>query len=604
MTLRQAADRYGAAAVIVVALAMLVVLMPGNKDKSDSTLNASNTPGLANGGNNASVAGATTDNSVSASVDGTGFASGSGGSSDGAGVGGQTAPAQAGGAVEFGKGPHCRPADGRQVSIERVAPPCVNWLGKDNGGTTAQGVTKDKILIVRFISQVDPATEAILEGAQLADDPALVKGAYQALFTYFNQHYETYGRQVVFQDYNASGPDDNDEQMKADAATIATQIKPFAVWSGSIKTFNTELVSRGIVCICSVTLSSEYYQALPPYSFGALPTSTEYSQMLGEYVGKKLWNRPAKFVGTGFSPTQTAKRKFGLIYLEGVKGKADPEGKRAKDSLVAELAKYGAKFGDGDTIAYTYDPGRNQQDLTTMIARMHGDGVTSIIMYVDPLYPILITNEATRQGYFPEWVVSGTGLSDTTAAGRLYDKQQWPHAFGISPLWVTWATVSKSYGYREAHHGNPNMKPGDEGVLINIYAAVPRLFFTGIQMAGPKLTPQAFAAGMFAYPRSGGTPAQPTFQFTRQYPTAIKDFMEIYWDPNKRGIDERGLEDNGMIMKMHGGKRYVQGQWSTAETEAFHDPTAVSVSDDPAMGGDPDHEQDGHHHTSKCLSCS
>jgi hypothetical protein len=268
------------------------------------------------------------------------------------------------------------------------------------------------------------------------------------------------------------------------------------------------------------------------------------------------------------------------------------------------MGKYGAKFGDGDIFAYTYDPGRNQQDFTNMMIKFHGDGVTSLVMFVDPLSPILITEAATNQSYFPEWIITGSGLSDTTAAGRLYDQTQWQHAFGISPLWVTWATVQKSYGWRETHHGNPAMKDGDEGVLINIYASVPRLLFTGIHMAGPMLTPQAFANGMFTFPRSGGTPATPTAFYTRAYPTAIKDFMEIYYDGSKNGPDERGLSGKGMIMKMHIGQRYTQGQWSTAETQAFNDPTAVDVSDDPKMGGDPDHEQDGHHHTSKCLSCA
>ncbi|MEY2418762.1 MAG: hypothetical protein QOG90_1442 [Actinomycetota bacterium] len=599
MTLRQAVDRYGAAGVILVALALMVVLMPSNKDKTDSTLNTGNNSSVnGNGANGGDQFAQSTDSTLpdGSSVLGT---SGGNGGTGGSGGGGQGTPV-GGSSYEFGKGPHCR-ADGRQVSIERVAPPCVNWIGKDNGGNTSQGVTKDKILIVRFISQVDPATQAILQGAQLADDPAIVKHAYEALFTYFNQHYETYGRQVVFQDYNASGPDDNDEQMKADATTIATHIKPFAVWGGP-KVFGAELASRGVVCVCTVTLSSEFYTSLPPYIWGSLPTSTEYAQQLGEYIGKKLNNRPAKFVGQGWTAPQTAKRKFGLIYLEGIKGKADPEGKRAKDALDSEMAKYGAKFSD--EIAYTYDPGRNQQDITTMIAKLHGDGITSVVMFVDPLYPILITNEARNQAYFPEWIISGSGLSDTTAAGRLYDQTEWTHAFGISPLWITWATVSKSYGYREAHHGDPNMKPGDEGVLINIYASVPRLFFTGIQMAGPKLTPTQFANGMFSYPKSGGTPATPLSYFTRQYPTAIKDFMEIYYDPNKSGIDERGLNGQGEIMKMHLGKRYTQGQWDNKETAAFNDPTAVATSDDPALGGDPDHEQDGHHHTGKCLSCT
>ena len=399
----------------------------------------------------------------------------------------------AGGAdYEFGKGPHCR-TDGRQASIERVAPPCVNWTGKDNGGATAPGVTGDKILVIRYVAQSDPATQAILEGAQLADDPAVVKKAYESLFTYFNQHYQTYGRQVVFQDFPASGPSENEEQAKADAVKIATDIKPFAVWGGP-NAFAKEIAARGIICICTVSLSDEFYKTNNPYLFGSLPTSTEYAEHVGEYIGKKLWNKPAQHVGAGFTPAQKAKRKFGLIFLEGTRGKVDPEGRRTRDAMVSALAKYGASFGQGDMIGYTYDPGRNQQDLTTMITKLRSDGVTSVVMFADPLSPILITSEATRQAYFPEWIITGSGLSDTTAAGRLYDQQQWQRVFGISPLWITWTDPVKSYGYRQAHHGNPGLANGDEGVLINIYSAIPRILFTGIQMTGPKLSSAGFLA--------------------------------------------------------------------------------------------------------------
>jgi hypothetical protein len=48
----------------------------------------------------------------------------------------------------------------------------------------------------------------------------------------------------------------------------------------------------------------------------------------------------------------------------------------------------------------------------------------------------------------PDAVVVGTGLADTTTAGRLYDERQWRNAFGISPLWVTWETVARSPGAR------------------------------------------------------------------------------------------------------------------------------------------------------------
>lgn len=596
MTLRQAVDRYGAAAAVVVALGLLVLLLPSNVDKSEKL---SFDGGTSNG--------PTTDNTTDTTLDPLAgpvttlpegvSGSGGGGSSSGGG----SAP-QGGAEVEFGKGAHCRP-DARQLSIERVAPPCVNWLGKDNGGATSPGVTGDRILVVRYVAQSDPATQAILEGAQLADDPAVVKKAYDALFTYFNQHYQTYGRQVVFQDFPASGPSENEEQAKADAVKIATDIKPFAVWGGP-NAFAKEIAARGIICICTVSLSDEFYKTNNPYLFGSLPTSTEYAEHVGEFVGKKLWNKPAQFVGAGFTPAQKAKRKFGLIFLEGTRGKVDPEGKRTKDAMVNALAKYGASFGAGDMIGYTYDPGRNQQDLTTMITKLHSDGVTSVIMFADPLSPILITSEATRQAYFPEWIITGSGLSDTTSAGRLYDQNQWQHAFGISPLWITWTDPVKSYGYRQAHHGNPGLAKGDEGVLINIYSAIPRILFTGIQMAGPKLSSASFSQGMFAYPRSGGTPKTPLMFYTREAPMAIKDFVEVFYDRNKSGIDERGLQGNGMVMKAAGGKRYELGQWDASPTKAFNDPAAIATSDAPELGGDPDHEQDGHKHTGKCLSCS
>jgi hypothetical protein len=52
----------------------------------------------------------------------------------------------------------------------------------------------------------------------------------------------------------------------------------------------------------------------------------------------------------------------------------------------------------------------------------------------DPIMPIYLTKAATDQNYFPEWIITGTVLTDTTVFGRLYDQKQWAHAFGISSL--------------------------------------------------------------------------------------------------------------------------------------------------------------------------
>lgn len=609
MTLRDFADRYGATAVIAVALFVLVALLPGNAKDSDSTLDTT--------GNSDSNGGLSVDGTDNSTVDGDQFATGDlgggtggagGGGTGGAGAGGEVRSAS-GAAVDFGAGQNCR-GDKRQNGISRYMPPCAQWNSTNNGGATGQGVTGNQVLIVRFVSQSDPATNAILEGAQLADDPAVVKGAYEALFKYGNQHYETYGREVVFRDYNASGADDNDEQMRKDAVTIATNIKPFLVFNGP-KVFGQELAARGIHCVCTVTLSSEFYQSLPPVIWGSLPTSTEYGIVLAEYISKRLNGRKAQMAGDERQPVPADRlrgktRKFGLIFLEGIKGRVDPEGKRAADRLESEMNKRGAQLAV--KIGYTYDPGRNQQDLTTMIARLKSEGVTSVIMFVDPLYPILITRESSRQNYFPEWVISGSGLSDTTAAGRLYDQDQWRHALGISPLWVTWKTVQQSTGYREAHHGNPSMPDGQEGVLINIYNSIPALIFRGVHMAGPKLTRETFTQGMLNYPKSGGTPNSPLVYHTREYPTAIKDFIEIYYDADRSGPDERALDGQGMMMKMNGGQRYELGKMPSGDMNAFFNANANAIRDPKAVdvqngNADPNHEQDGHKHTTKCLSC-
>jgi hypothetical protein len=166
--------------------------------------------------------------------------------------------------------------------------------------------------------------------------------------------------------------------------------------------------------------------------------------------------------------------------------------------------------------------------------------------------------------------------------------------------------VATSAGYRETHHGDPTMKPGDEGVLINIYRAPVQTLFTGIHMAGPKLTRDTFAQGLFNYPRTGGTPAAPLVYRTRAYPTEIKDFTEVYYDANASGRDERGQQASGMIQKVNGGKRYLQGQWPRTAPQVFEDAVnPIAVSDNPPGGAtDPPHEQDGHTHTGRCLSCS
>lgn len=603
MTLRDFLERYGLSLALVGILALILAILPGNAPTRTVSEFGSGAGEGASGTGAASIEGLEGSNSLAARA-------GRGGVGGGAAVGGLSPGGSVGGAtVQFGKG-DCR-TDGREFGISIYQPPCALWSGP-NGGATARGVTGDKITIVRWMGQVAPETQAILEANKLADDPETRTRSYEALLKYSNQHIVTYGREVVMETLNAGGPSEDDRAMRADAVKIAENIKAFAVIegtpdSGIPKVLAQELAQRGVVCMCTSSFSSQFYQENPPYIFGTgLPTSTDYAIQIAEFIGKRMWNRNAESAGDELNPQQgyrLKKRVLGLLWIAGANDRKEPEGKRARDQLIAELAKYGAKIAVDHE--FFYDPGANQNEISTRIASFKEAGVTTLIGLWDPLSPILITREMSNQQWFPENFVSGTGLSDTTTAGRLYEPTQWSRAFGISPLWVTWENVNRSAGYRAAHHGNPDFEEGDEGVLVNIYAALVGTFFVGVHMAGPVLTADSFAQGMFNYPHTGGIPGAPLVYFTRAFPTALKDFTEVWFDINRPGKDERGEQGAGMMVKVDGGKRYLPGTWPTTKPKAFvEDGREATVSDNPEGGGILKHEEDGHRHEGPCKTCA
>ena len=609
MNLRDFIDRYGVAAVVVLGLAAVIALLPGNaSDRAVET--GGDGAGLDDefaGGVGSSDDGSTTDDG---SVDGSTGGGGGGGGTGGGGTGteaggGGGGPALTPGDVKFGQGPRCR-SDGRQKGITKYMPRCVLWTGTDNGGATFRGVTREKVVVVRWIGQVTAGTRAILRGARLSDDPDKVTEIYDTLRRYSNQHYETYGREVVFVDYNASGRSEDEEAMKRDAINIAEK-KPFAVIEGDPAaampvTLARALAQRNILCMCTTSLSSEFYNSLPPMLWSSLPTSTEYAKHAAEFIAKRMAGKRAQWAGESSGYT-VLPRKFGLIYWEGSYGRVEPELVRNRDVMIRELRARGISISKAAQAGYLYEAGENQQNVTAVITKLKNADVTTVIGLWDPLYPILITAEATNQQYFPEWFMTGFGLSDTTTAGRLYSQPQWRHAFGISPLWVTWQTVANSAGAREYHHGKPEAADGDEGVLINIYRARIQTLFRGIHNAGPNLTNETFVRGQLALPRTGGLPALPLVFLTRQYPTEIKDFVEVYYDLTATGPDEREQPGTGMVMKVRGGRRYDLGEWPRADPYAFNRSGAIAVSDNPPGGRDPAHEQDGHTHTGACITC-
>lgn len=419
-------NRYRPFLSLVVALVLVVAFLPGDGDEGAQLDSAG-------GGADTEVAMGGSDTSTTVAGDAGGGAGGAGGGSGGraGSTGGRTGAAGGGPlAVPKGAGPDCDPATGRIRVPTFSAPPCVPAFSGSNGGSTAQGVTKDAITVVMYQPQVDPATDAALTAAGASNTPDEQLATMKDYVDYFNAHYETYGRKVVIVNKRGSGEADDDAAAKADAVDIATSVKPFAVFGGTANNaFVTEIASRKILCICTTSQPQELYERYHPYvGYTTLMGSTQGYIHRAEYVGKRLAGRNAKYAGS--VPLQQARRAFGLLYFE----TPDNAYKSGVDFFERELSKYGVSLEV--RLAYTGPPNlaTTQEQARPFIQRMVDEGVTSVIFSGDPISPAIFTREATRQNYFPEWIITGSALTDTTVFGRTYDPAQWRNAFGISFL--------------------------------------------------------------------------------------------------------------------------------------------------------------------------
>jgi hypothetical protein len=475
-----------------------------------------------------------------------------------------------------------------------------------NGGPTAQGVTKDQITVVRYLSQNSPAVNAALNAAGAQDTQAQIDHNDESYRRYFNLHFETYGREVVLQTKNGTGDPLDDNVSRADAIDIATRMKPFAVVVGApygvTAVFVGELAARGVICVCVQVGSRAIYSRMKGYAW---PSNTDYptadTQFIhtAEYIGKRLGNRPAQFAGDLPVGIKGANRKFGLIAETQVNGRTDSDAQGIVNLFEQELARYGVQLSK--VVQIPADVSQYQEEASNVIGQMKTAGVTTMICFCSLFAPVSFTREATNQQYFPEWLINGTFYADTTFWARLYDQAQWRHAFGITPLAVVVGNY-RGYEISEWLDMNPGHQGSEAGVAHTLRENMLRILFTGIDMAGPALTAQTFGAGMDRYPATGGDAANGLWSFAQPDNGVPKDMAEVWYDPTRRGKDEVGKDGVGMIVFAAGGKRYRVGQWPASTPDVFNPSGAVTYQDVPGNRSRP--YNDTHSGSQRCRSCA
>jgi hypothetical protein len=456
--------------------------------------------------------------------------------------------------------PNCDTTTGL-VAIPIVNPaPCVP-TATDNGGATTPGVTGTTIKLGVYIAKPDPVYDPILKAVGAYDTPDNNFKAAQDYAQIFNKNYEMYGRTLQIVRINGTGSSTDAVHARADA-DVAAQDGVFAVLGGpaQTKTFGDELSAKHILCVgaCSNPQPQKNFENESPYLWSVGPSPEQTSAMVAQLIKTQLIGKPAQYGG----PDVNGKpRTFTLLTYD------TPDGvyKSSWDDLKSKIQAIGGTIKDH--IDYFLDPSALQQDARTTAARLKSADATSIIFTGDPIFPNFLTKEMAKDNYFPEWIMSGTVLADTNVFARGFDQSEWQHAFGLS---LTPVSLPKDKQYQYTVHqwwfGTP--PPTD-----NSYAIAEgdwQLLAAGIQLAGPKLTPQAFKNGLDAFPPVTSS-VQPQVNAINTYgdhgywPNNPDDVMGLdntailYWDPNVSGPDETGTVGKGMYRRVLNADRFLLG---------------------------------------------
>jgi len=462
-------------------------------------------------------------------------------------------------------GDRCDTSTGLLAIAFSPQPQCVAPFTGDNGGETDVGVTKDAIKVVLYVPQEnDPILQFLYRQIGLDDTPEDTWQTYLGFNRMLATYTETYGRRVELVRYNATGNIQDSVAGTADAETIARDLKPFAVIGGPVLTesFADTLASNKVMCIsCAPPQLSEWYVERAGYVWDILKNSEQTGLMAAEYIGKRLAGNEAQYGGDDVNGKP---RKFGYIYLS-----SSPASETNREKFTTNLSEnYGVTF---DEIASFTDPVGVATQAREILARMKAKGITTILYSGDPLAPKALTTEATGQDYFPEWVITGSALVDSTIFSRTYDQKQWAHAFGMSNLSarVSPEVEGPAYAY-EWFNGTPAPAKQAAALAPNLL-----VIYNGIQYAGPNLTHDSFQQAIFNYPVVEGTVLSPQvswgdrgfFNFTDF--AGIDDGTEVWWDADATGIDEINEEGTGMWAYVDGGKRYLPGEWPEGEPKLF-----------------------------------
>jgi hypothetical protein len=457
-------------------------------------------------------------------------------------------------------GARCDHHTGRFKMPTDYAVPCVPVFLGANGGSTAAGVTGSTINLVYYVPEPGGLTSAI-QGA--AGTPANNLKTAQQYAAMFNKIFELYGRHVNVIVFNATGADSDPVAAHADAVTVGQQLHAFASIGGPVTTpaYENELARLHVFCfVCGDSATYGQIEQNAPFQWANLPTADTSLLTSVDYVVSKLNGKPA--IWAGDPAMHHTKRSF-IVVNETAEPPAPGTAKLTAE-VVAKLRAGHVDMASQTSLQYTLDLATLPTQAATIAEKLKSIGATSVVFAGDPIMPIYLTRACATVGYFPEWIITGIALTDTSTLGRYYNQREWSHAFGVTSLAVP-SPIADGDAYRLYRwwYGQATTPPASTtaGVILPPIMQ----FFDGVQLAGPDLNPSTFTRGLFRAPPAGGGPTTPLIAYgyqgaaPRPSYSSPADYTFLWYDATAKGPDEEGTQGSGLMQYVAGGHRYRAG---------------------------------------------
>jgi len=369
------------------------------------------------------------------------------------------------------------------------SPPCRQSFQGGNGGSTSRGVTGDTIYVAW------PSLEIGFPGVENAK--------YTLDFAaYLNSHFELYGRKIALVKYqvtNSGFSTATAQKQVQDADYTANQLNGatgvfasigYAPVGGTAYYYYDRLAQDGVLSVqSSPLLETEAHLASSPYLWSTLPGYDTVEANLGDLYCNQLKGHPPQYAGQPTPPaTGWGTRKIGVYYETTTNSVAvDPQ------PLVNTLNACGVQV-----TAHALSD--DSADNTAAVNQMQQSQETTIACLCNATQLGDLMSAASKQTFFPEWLVQNEQFLSIDSAGpqTAFPTEQQGHVIGIDYN-NEFLDPSNEFWYRAAREADSTVTYNQSSQNVYAYYRYEELLVlaSGIQQAGPDLTPQTFQQGLY-----------------------------------------------------------------------------------------------------------